>query len=127
MNEQNKVGLTEKVRNLPFIASCKFAPKALEVLEMLLTGESEKQIAVLLHQKPGTTHDYVKQIYKQLGVSSRAELFAMVLRALVDQEAAADSPQRLPQFESAAARTNGAQSQPGMDSSPDATRRFDPI
>jgi DNA-binding NarL/FixJ family response regulator len=83
MNEQSKQRLNAKVRELPFIASCRFAPKALDVLDMLLTGESEKKIAVLLNQKPGTTHDYVKQIYRQIGISSRAELFSMVLHAVV--------------------------------------------
>ena len=50
------------------------------VLERLLTGQSEKEVASCLGLSRHTVHEYVKRIYKQLGVSSRAELMALWVR-----------------------------------------------
>lgn len=52
------------------------APRYRAVLELLLTGQSEKAIAVALQVSPRTAHKYVEQIYRALEVSSRAELMA---------------------------------------------------
>jgi DNA-binding CsgD family transcriptional regulator len=55
------------------------SPRLLEVLERLLEGQSEKQIAYDLAISQHTVHDYVKALYKKYGVASRAELLALVL------------------------------------------------
>ncbi len=47
-----------------------------ETLAVLLTGASEKQAAARLGVSPHTVHDYVKRLYRKLGVTSRAELMA---------------------------------------------------
>jgi DNA-binding CsgD family transcriptional regulator len=52
------------------------APRHRAVLELLAAGRSEKQIAAALSISPRTAHKYVEQIYRALGVSSRAELMA---------------------------------------------------
>jgi DNA-binding CsgD family transcriptional regulator len=51
-------------------------PRQQEVLMMLLTGDSKKQIARLISRSEHTVHTYIRQIYKSLGVSSRGELMS---------------------------------------------------
>ncbi len=48
-----------------------------EVLELLLRGESLKQIASELRISPHTVNDYSKALYRHFDVSGRAELAAM--------------------------------------------------
>lgn len=50
-----------------------------EVLGGLLSGLSEKQIAVARQQSPHTTHEYVTNIYRKFGVNNRAALMALWL------------------------------------------------
>lgn len=50
------------------------------VLERLLEGEPEKEIACALNLSVHTVHAHVRSIYRQLGVHSRAELMAKTLR-----------------------------------------------
>jgi DNA-binding CsgD family transcriptional regulator len=47
-----------------------------QVLEQLLSGQSEKEIADRLALSPYTVHDYVKDVYRAFGVGSRAQLLA---------------------------------------------------
>jgi DNA-binding CsgD family transcriptional regulator len=49
-------------------------PRLRSVLEQLLTGASEKQIADQLGLTPQTLHQYVKAVYRAANVRSRAEL-----------------------------------------------------
>jgi DNA-binding NarL/FixJ family response regulator len=50
-------------------------PRRLEqVLRLLMQGCSEKQIARSLSVSAHTVHDYVKDLHKRLGVTSRGEL-----------------------------------------------------
>lgn len=51
-----------------------------QVLEALCEGLSEKQVARRLNLSPHTVHGYVKSIYRELGVNSRAELLVAVLK-----------------------------------------------
>ncbi|HEX8339846.1 MAG TPA: LuxR C-terminal-related transcriptional regulator [Tepidisphaeraceae bacterium] len=51
-------------------------PRARQILNRLLHGDGEKQIALALGISPHTVHTYVKQLHKTLGVSSRGELLA---------------------------------------------------
>jgi DNA-binding CsgD family transcriptional regulator len=52
------------------------APRAREVLEFLLRGASNKDIAEQLRLSPNTVHTYCKQIFKAFFVKSRSELIA---------------------------------------------------
>lgn len=54
-------------------------PRRRQVLEALLKGQSEKEVAKALRLSVHTVHVHVKAIYKQFGVSSRAELMAACL------------------------------------------------
>lgn len=55
-------------------------PRHKETLEWLLTGATEKEIAVGLGLSVHTVHQYVKAIYRRFGVTSRAQLMASRLR-----------------------------------------------
>lgn len=50
-----------------------------KVMSLLLTDKSEKQIADELNHSPTTTHSYVREIYRKLGINSRASLAAIWL------------------------------------------------
>ncbi|HEY8080118.1 MAG TPA: helix-turn-helix transcriptional regulator [Labilithrix sp.] len=58
-----------------------WSPRERETLGLLLTGQSEKAIAATLGLSPHTVHDYVKVIFRKVGVASRAELMARALSA----------------------------------------------
>jgi hypothetical protein len=56
-------------------------PQRLRALfEQMLTGRSEKAIAVELGLSYASVHTYVRQLYRALGVASRAELMARARR-----------------------------------------------
>ncbi len=48
------------------------------VLRLLLAGHAEKKVAEELNLSPHTVHTHVKNIYRVLGVHTRAELMAVV-------------------------------------------------
>jgi DNA-binding NarL/FixJ family response regulator len=52
------------------------SPREQEALGVLLTGAPEKQVAVRLGVSRHTAHEYVKALYRKLGVRSRAQLMA---------------------------------------------------
>jgi DNA-binding CsgD family transcriptional regulator len=52
------------------------APRLKQTLLRMLTGDSEKQIAMHLGLSPHTIHIYVKSLYRHFKVSSRGELLA---------------------------------------------------
>lgn len=54
--------------------------RARQVLDALLQGDSEKQIAARLGVSRHTVHDYVKSLYHRFKVSSRGELLASYYR-----------------------------------------------
>ncbi|MDP1612285.1 MAG: LuxR C-terminal-related transcriptional regulator [Sulfuritalea sp.] len=49
------------------------------VLQSLLSGKTEKQIAAELGQSPNTTHGHVTALYRKFGVSNRPALMALWL------------------------------------------------
>ncbi len=55
-------------------------------LACLLEGDSEKDAARKLGLSPYTAHEYVKSLYRHLGVSSRGELFTVCMAASVRPE-----------------------------------------
>lgn len=61
------------------VASTPLTATEREVLGGLLSGLSEKQIAVVRQQSPHTTHEHVINIYRKFGVGNRAALMALWL------------------------------------------------
>ena len=59
----------------------RLSPRRQEVLDRLLAGDSEKQVARFLGISPFTVNDHVKAIYRQAGVNSRGELMARFIEA----------------------------------------------
>ncbi len=64
---------------LPATGTGRLAPRHHAVLDLLITGRSEKQVAAALRLSPRTIHKYVEQIYQEMNVSSRAELMAQFI------------------------------------------------
>lgn len=58
------------------------SPRERDVLRLLLTGVSEKELAKSLKLTPATTHQYVVAVLRNFGAHSRAELMAQWLRRL---------------------------------------------
>ncbi len=56
-----------------------FSKRMKDTLQHLLAGHSEKEVAIKLGLSQHTVHIHVKNIYKRLGVCSRAELMAKCL------------------------------------------------
>jgi DNA-binding CsgD family transcriptional regulator len=52
------------------------SPRERDVLTLLLAGNARKEVALKLNLSAHTVADYLKVIYKKLGVRSRAELLA---------------------------------------------------
>jgi len=61
------------------LASAPLAPREREVLELLLTEATEKQIAERLGLAVSTTHAYITGIYRKFGVRGRAGLMSLWL------------------------------------------------
>ena len=55
-----------------------------QIIQLLADSHSEKEVAADLGLSPHTVHSHVKQIYRQLGISSRSELVAWYWRGQVD-------------------------------------------
>jgi DNA-binding NarL/FixJ family response regulator len=51
-----------------------------EILELLVQGKSEKEVATHLGVSPHTVHIHVTRMYARLCVNSRAELLARFYR-----------------------------------------------
>jgi DNA-binding CsgD family transcriptional regulator len=60
-------------------ARTSLSPRRRELLRLLLTGRSEKQIADDLQLTASTVHQYVTQMYRNFGVHGRVELMALWL------------------------------------------------
>ncbi len=57
----------------------KLPPRQREVLDLLLDGDAEKQIAATLGISRATVHEYVTALYRHFEVSSRGELLALFI------------------------------------------------
>jgi DNA-binding NarL/FixJ family response regulator len=64
----------------PTAPSADLTPRERQVLEGLVDGLSEKQVAARLELSAQTVHSYIKQLYRKLHVRSRAELVRQALR-----------------------------------------------
>jgi DNA-binding CsgD family transcriptional regulator len=56
------------------------SPRQRQTLQLLLAGNSEKEIAAQMALSHNTIHHYVKAIHRHFGVSSRSELLARWVR-----------------------------------------------
>lgn len=65
------------------------SPRLREVLEYLLAGDSEKEVAHNLGISQATVHEHVKRLHRLLEVSTRGELLSQAQRVL-DRPDAAD-------------------------------------
>lgn len=61
------------------VASSPLTPTERSVLQGLLTGQPEKQIAAMLGKSYHTTHDHVASIFRKFDVNNRAALMALWL------------------------------------------------
>jgi len=67
-----------------------FSARERDVLRLLLTGVSEREIAAALGLTPATTHQYVVAVLRNFGAHSRAELMSQWLRRLAPSPAPTD-------------------------------------
>ncbi|MEE4662105.1 MAG: response regulator transcription factor [Halieaceae bacterium] len=51
----------------------RLTPRQVEVLQLISRGYKTQEVADLLQLSPHTVHDYIKDIYRELGINSRAE------------------------------------------------------
>ena len=56
------------------------SPRQRQTLQLLLAGNSEKEIAAQMGLSHNTVHHYVKALHRHFGVSSRSELLARWVR-----------------------------------------------
>ncbi|HUW51040.1 MAG TPA: helix-turn-helix transcriptional regulator [Sulfuricella sp.] len=61
------------------VAGSPLTPVERQVLHGLLSGLTEKEIAIAQNQSYHTTHEYVSAIYRKFGVNNRATLMALWL------------------------------------------------
>lgn len=62
-----------------FVGDKPFSPMERQILRGLLTGMTEKEIAISTGQKQATMHKYVTSLYARFGVKGRAALMALWL------------------------------------------------
>jgi DNA-binding NarL/FixJ family response regulator len=65
----------------PVAPTTDLTPRERQVLEGLVDGLSEKQVAARLELSTQTVHSYIKQLYRKLHVRSRAELVRQAMRS----------------------------------------------
>ncbi len=61
------------------IGDSPLSPVSRRIVQKLLTGLTEKEIALSLGQNTATTHKYIKAIYEKFGVNGRAALMSLWL------------------------------------------------
>jgi DNA-binding CsgD family transcriptional regulator len=72
--------------------SASLPPRLKSVLERLLAGDSEKQVAYHLGLSKHTVHEYVKALYRRLDVNSRGELMALFVEPAAITKVAPSAP-----------------------------------
>ncbi len=75
-NEPRKGGIEEMNEAL---SRAPLTPRERDVVGLLMSGASTRQIASETHLTVGTVHTYLKRIYPKLGVRSRVELVARMI------------------------------------------------
>lgn len=72
-----EIGRSLAARDEP--SPAELSPRRRQVLELLLQGNGDKQIAAALHLSPHTINEHVTAVHRHFGVSSRTELIALFL------------------------------------------------
>ena len=62
-----------------FLAEGPLSPVHRRIVQLLLTGRSEKEISTEIGKSPHTIHKYITEIFRKFGVNSRAALAALWL------------------------------------------------
>ena len=75
-HESRKAGMEEVSEALH---KAPLTPRERDVVALLMSGASTRQIASETHLTVGTVHTYLKRIYPKLGVRSRVELVARMI------------------------------------------------
>jgi DNA-binding CsgD family transcriptional regulator len=75
-HEPRKSGMEEVTEALH---KAPLTPRERDVVALLMSGASTRQIASETHLTVGTVHTYLKRIYPKLGVRSRVELVARMI------------------------------------------------
>jgi len=66
--------------------------RELEILQLLVRGLAQKEIAAHLHLSPKTVNSHIERVYEKLGVHSRTQAITAALRmGLADLERATSS------------------------------------
>jgi DNA-binding NarL/FixJ family response regulator len=68
--------IAKREMKLEMIQGQPLAPRLQRLLDCLILGKTEKQVARELRLTRNTVHTYVKELYRVLDVTSRGELFA---------------------------------------------------
>jgi pSer/pThr/pTyr-binding forkhead associated (FHA) protein len=63
-----------------------------QIVRCLAEGQTEKEVASLLKLKPHVVHSHVKEVYRRLGITSRAQLVVWYWRGEVPHQPAAGPP-----------------------------------
>ena len=58
------------------------SPLERQIVQLLLTDKSEKDIAAVIDRAPSTTHNYVTGLYRKFGVNNRAALMSLWIELL---------------------------------------------
>jgi len=66
-------------------SATQLSPRRQQVLDCLLEGDSEKQVAARLGLTRQTVNHYIKAVYRHFCVNSRAELMAAFLRRITNR------------------------------------------
>lgn len=69
------------MNNLPSLKKVEFSKRDLQVIELLLMGKSNKQIAFQLKISVRAIEQHLTHIYEVLGVHSRAEAIIKLIQA----------------------------------------------
>jgi DNA-binding NarL/FixJ family response regulator len=72
--------LLPRESDLPQVVRTRLTPRELEVLELLVDGRAQTEIADLLSISPRTVGKHVEHILAKLGVRSRAQAIALAVR-----------------------------------------------
>lgn len=93
------IEMFQMIRHTQLVCDCyllqPLSPREIQTAQYLLQGYSEKEFARLMHLSPHTIHTYVKSIYRQFGVSSRAEFTSFFIRHVPKHHYFQLSPQEM--------------------------------
>ena len=65
---------TDKVeQSAPPVLAASLTPRDMEILSLLVQGQSNRQIGMQVRLGPGTVRNHLSRIFRKLGVSSRTE------------------------------------------------------